>query len=171
MKFKFLFMILIFFIVIISIIGCIENNRNFEDDEISFDYPSNWETGRVMDLPGAIISVRGNNTEVIISKKELNNNSSLKQYFNNFKVANKENLTEYCYQIISEKTLQVDDTNAYEIIYKIGCNNTQTRQQHLTIFMEKNGYLYTISCTVIPPEEFDNQKGNIDIIIESFQVK
>jgi len=171
MKFKHLITILVFVIAVISVCGCLESKKTFEDNEISFDYPSQWKTGEVMDLPGAIISVKNENTDVIMSKNKMNNSSSLKDYYNNFKENNKKSLVKYCYELISEKTLKVDDIDAYEIIYKIGCNDTQTRQQHRTIFIAKNGYLYTISCTVIPPEEFDNQKNDLDIIIESFHVK
>lgn len=171
MKVKFLITIFVFFITLVAVSGCFESKKKFEDNQISFEYPSTWKTGRVMDLPGAIISIRGDNADVIISKTEINNTSSLESYYKKLIETNQESLAEYCYQVISERTLKVDGADAYEIIYKIGCDDTQTRQQRRIILFEKKGYLYTISCTVIPPEEFDNQKSNLNIIIESLHVK
>jgi len=176
MKVKFLITIFVFFIALVAVSGCFESKKKYEDNQISFEYPSNWKIGQIMDLPGAIIGLSGDNTEVIISKKEINNTSSnntssLESYYKKLKETNQESLAEYCYQVLSERTIKVDGANAYEIIYKIGCDDTQTRQQQRIILFEKNGYVYTISCTVIPPEEFDNQKSNLDIIIKSFHVK
>ncbi|MDP1552576.1 MAG: PsbP-related protein, partial [Methanobacteriaceae archaeon] len=102
---------------------------------------------------------------------KINNSFSLKEQYSSVKENNKKKLAKYCYEVISEKTMKVDGTEAYEIIYKIGCDDTQTRQLHRNIILEKKGYIYSLSCTVIPPEEFDNQKINLDIIIESFHVK
>ncbi|MDI6644974.1 MAG: PsbP-related protein [Methanobacteriaceae archaeon] len=171
MKVKFLIMIFVFFISFVAICGCFESKKKFEDDEISFDYPSNWKTVKIMDLPGAIVGLSGDNVDVIISKKEINNTSNLESYYTTLKDNNQENLAKYCYQPISERTLKVDGVDAYEIIYKIGCDDTQTRQQQRIILFEKNGYLYTISCTIIPPEEFDKQKSNLDIVVGSFHIK
>jgi hypothetical protein len=171
MKSKFLIISFVLFITVISVSGCLDSKKHFEDEDISFDHPSKWETGRIMDLPGAIITVGNDNTDVIIYKNKINNSFSLKEKYSSVKENNKKKLAKYCYKVISESTMKVDGTEAYEIIYKIGCNDTQTRQLHRNIILEKKGYIYSISCTVIPPEEFDNQKSNLDIIIESFHVK
>lgn len=171
MKSKFLIISFVLFITVISVSGCLNSKKHFENEDIYFDHPSKWETGRIMDLPGAIITVGKDNTDVIIYKNKINNSFSLKEQYSSVKENNKKKLAKYCYEVISEKTMKVDGTEAYEIIYKIGCDDTQTRQLHRNIILEKNGYIYSISCTVIPPEEFDNQKSNLDIIIESFHVK
>ncbi|MDP1552089.1 MAG: hypothetical protein Q8M06_03645, partial [Methanobacteriaceae archaeon] len=57
MKSKFLIIIFVLFIAIISVSGCLNNKKHFEDEDISFDYTSKWETGRIIDLPGAFIKV------------------------------------------------------------------------------------------------------------------
>jgi len=151
---------------------CTNNKNHFENSEISFDYPIDWQTGEIFDLPGVIIGIsKSSDVNVKIAKTKLPLGYTLKKFYNEGLNNRTKNLAKYCLQSILEKNITVDGVPAYESIYKIGCNNTQTRQQLLIVIFERNGYIYTIFCTVIPPENFNNEKTNFDMIINSFHVK
>lgn len=154
----------------ILIAGCI-NSKHYEENGISFDYPSNWKTGSIYDLPGAIVGVsESSQVDVKIFRYKTNNTSLREVYLNS--LTNKSiALDKYCYKQVSNSTLTVDGVPAYEQIYQIGCNITQTRQKIKEVWLEKNGYIYKITCTVIPPEDFTTQNPSFDKIINSFQVK
>lgn len=151
---------------------CTNNKNHFENSEISFDYPTNWKTGEILDLPGVIIGVsRSSDVNVKITKAKSPSGYTLERFYDEELNNRTKNLAKYCLQSILEKNITVDGVPAYESIYKIGCNNTQTQQQLLIVIFERNGYIYTIFCTVIPPENFDAERPNLDMIINSFHVK
>lgn len=163
--------ITLFTVSVISISGCL-SSAHFENSEISFDYPSTWKTGKIIDLPGAVVGVsESSQVDVKVYKNKTPTGSSLKEVYDK-SVANKSlNMETYCYRQISNKTIAVDGREAYESVFQIGCNSTQTRQIIREVWLEKNGYIYTITCTVIPPEDFQSKNHAFDLIISSFHVK
>lgn len=164
-------MLAIFLLVVLSS-GCTMGKKHFGNDEISFDYPGTWKCGAIVDLPGVIVGVsKSSQVDVKISKQRMPSGYTLKDVYNEARANNSQNLAQYCYQPLSERTLTVDGSTAYEIIYKIGCDQTQTRQQFRSVWLEKNGFLYIIFCTVMPPEDFDKENTNFDVIVNSFHVK
>jgi hypothetical protein len=163
--------IIILFIFAIMISGCI-NPQHYDENGISFNYPSNWETGVIADLPGAVVGVSesGGQADVKIFKKKMPADSNLETVYNDSVNNRTRQLDEYCYQKISSKTIMVGGIPAYEIIYQTGCNSTQTREKVREVWLEKNGYIYIITCTVIPPEDFPEKNLAFDEIIDSFHV-
>lgn len=154
----------------VSICGCV-GVQHYEDMEISFDYPSNWTAGKVMDLPVIVVISESSQVNVKIAKKRLPPNLTSEEYVASSIKNNSKSLEIYCYQEVSNRTLEVDGKLAWENIYQIGCNNTQTRQKIRNVWLEKNGYIYTITCTVIPPEDFEEKNKYFNIIIDSFKIK
>lgn len=156
---------------VISISGCL-SSAHFENSEMSFDYPSTWKTGKILDLPGAIIGVsESSQVDVKIYKNKIPPSSSLKEVYDKSVSNTSINLEPYCYRQISNKTITVDGREAYENVFQIGCNSTQTRQIIREVWLEKNGYIYTITCTVIPPEDFQSKNSAFNLVIGSFHVK
>ncbi len=159
----------IFAVIMIS--GCL-TSQHYDENGISFDYPLNWKTGVIYDLPGAVVGVsESSQVDVKIYKKKIPTDSNLEIVYNDSVNNHTRQLDEYCYQQISSKTITVDGVQAYENIFQIGCNSTQTRQKIREIWLEKNGYIYTISCAVIPTEDFPTKNPAFDTIINSFHVK
>lgn len=158
----------IFAVIMIS--GCL-TSQHYDKNGISFNYPSNWKTGVIYDLPGAVVGVsESSQVDVKIFKKKIPTGSNLTTVYNDSLTNHSSQLKGYCYQQISSKTITVDGVPAYENIYQIGCNSTQTRQKIREVWLEKNGYIYTITCTVIPPEDFPVKNLAFDGIINSFHV-
>jgi len=167
-----IFLLLSIFTLILFSIGCIGDTNHFENSEISFDYPNDWKSGEILDLPGVIVGVYKNSqVDVKISKTKMPSGYTLEKFYKEELNNRTIKLAEYCIQPISEKNITVDGVQAYESIYKIGCNSSQTRQQYQSVIFEKNGFIYSIFCTAIPPEIFDNEKANFYMIINSFHVK
>lgn len=165
---------LIMGLVLISVIalsGCL-SSKHFQKDGISFDYPSNWKIGEIYDLPGAVVGVsESSQVDVKIFKKQIPTDSSLKEVYYTSIANHSTTLEKYCYQQISNKTIAIDSTIGYDTVFQIGCNSTQTRQKIREVWLERNGYIYIIQCTVIPPEIFPSKNAAFDEIINSFHVK
>lgn len=171
MKTSDILLIILAIISVISISGCL-NLKHYEVKEVSFDYPSNWKAGVIHDLPGAMVGVsESSQVDVKIYRYKTPANSSLKEVYDQSITNHTINLDKYCYQQVSNRTLTVDGRETYEIIFQLGCNNTQTRQKIREVWLEKNGYIYTITCTVIPPEDFPAKNIAFEQIINSFHVK
>lgn len=170
MKIISILIIILSIFAVIMISGCV-SSKHYEEHGISFDYPSNWKAGVVYDLPHSLVSIsESSQVNVKVFKYNNTNNSSLKEAYDN-SVRNKTIIyEEYCYQQVSNNTITVDGVPAYELIYQIGCNNTQTRQKIREVWLEKNNNIYTIVCTVIPPEDFSLKNKAFDEIINSFHV-
>jgi hypothetical protein len=157
---------------VIIISGCIYS-KHFDKDGISFDYPSNWNTSQhIFDLPGAMVIVyESSQVDVKVFKYKTPSGSSLEKVYMDSVTNHSKNYSEYCYQQVSNGTITVDGVPAYEIVFQIGCNSTHTRQKIREVWLEKNGFIYTIVCTVIPPEDYSNKNVAFQQIINSFQVK
>ena len=159
----------IFAVIMIS--GC-TYTKHYEVDDISFNYPSSWEAYGIYDLPGALVGLsESDQVEVIIYKKNISSNSSLESIYNQSLTNHTRILEKYCYQQISSRNITVDGAPAYETVYQIGCNNTQSRKKIREVWLEKNGHIYTIVCTAIPPENYSDKSKDFDMIINSFHVK
>jgi hypothetical protein len=160
-------------LIIVSVLlisGCI-NSQHYNKDNISFDYPANWKAGYIYDLPGAMVDIsESSQVDVKIFKYNTSTDSSLKEVYYQSVKNRSTNLAKYCYQQVSDKTMNVDGSTAYELIYHIGCNSTQTRQKIREVWLEKKGYIYIIICTVIPPEDFPSKNIAFEEIITSFHV-
>ena len=155
---------------VIMISGCI-TSQHYDDNGISFNYPSNWKTGAIQDLPGAVAGVsESGQVDMKIFKNKKDNGTSLKEVYDNSLTNKTNNLNKYCYKEVSNRNLTVDGVPAYEIIYQVGCNSTQTRQKIREVWLEKNGNIYTIICTVIPPEDFPEKNPDFDGIINSLHI-
>ena len=158
---------LIVFLVVLAT-GCIFKGH-YEGSGIAFDYSMGWEPGTVMDLPGAIVGVSNpsGNSEVIIFKEKAN--STLKEKYLESAQKLARELSGYCYKQISNRTFMVDGSEAYEIVYTIGCDQTQTRQQTRLVILQKGDYFYIIDCKTTP-ENFKQENPNFDIIINSLDI-
>lgn len=167
-----IFLLLSLFTLILFSVGCINDTNHFENNEISFDYPSDWKIGEILDLPRVIVGVyKSSQVDVKISQTKMPSGYTLEKFYKDELNNRTINLAQYCFQSISEKNITVDGVPAHKSIYKIGCNSSQTRQQFQSVIFEKNGFIYSIFCTAIPPEIFDNEKANFNMIINSFHVK
>lgn len=164
-------LIILFIFAVIMISGCI-SNKHYDDHGISFNYPANWQAGDIYDLPGAVVDVSKNSQiNVKIYKKNITADSDLENIFNQSLTNLTSSSSKYCYQQISSNRITVDGQPAIENIYQLGCNSTQTRQKIREVWLEKNGYIYIISCTAIPPEINCETNSDFDMIINSFHIK
>jgi len=155
-------------LLVILATGCIFKGH-YEGSGISFDYPMGWVTGTVMDLPGAIVVVEDISREstVFIFKEKAN--TTLEERYLEYTQKMSRELSEYCYKQISNRTLTVDGSKAYEIVYTFGCDQTQTREQTRTVILQKGDYFYIIECKTTP-ENFKSENPNFDIIINSLDI-
>ena len=187
-------------LILVSISGCIEfkenqsNTKSFENNEISFSYPSSWVsfsdfwpsnfgflynpsldqklnatviTG-VLD-PKSNTPVEKYTTSVDIETK--NTSGTLKDAFDgtysSLSQSSKASGSSL-FQEISERILTVDGVTAYEKVYKIP--HGEPYYQIRDVWLDKNGKIYIISCRAFP-NNFNQSQNNFDLIINSFHVK
>lgn len=169
---------ILFFIVFVS--GCIDSgvNKNYENDEIAFNYPANWKTSsnfyydrilnasevvEVLDPESGDFQLKYT-TLVRIERKNMIPDQNLKQVFNDtYSSFNQSNI-----QFLSEKSTTVDGVIAYEKIYKMP--HGEPWYQIRDVWLEKNGKIYIICCWTLPGN-FEKAQKEFDMIINSLNIK
>lgn len=155
-------------LLVVLAAGCIFKGH-YQGSGVSFDYPMGWTCGKVMDLPGALVGVSSpsSEAEVIIFKEKAN--TSLEERYLEYTRKLPVELAGYCYRQVSNRTLTVDGSRAYELVYTIGCDPTQTSQQTRLVILQKGDYFYIIDCKTTPGN-FNRENPNFDIIINSLDI-
>ena len=171
---------ILIFIVLISgyilIIGHLANitkvnmaNDTYSGDGVSFNIPANWQVSKVMD---------GSNINIDISKNNSNNKIIIAISPNPKNMSNQDLINTIQYpsnpsgwQKISNSTLTVDGNTAYENIYTV--NDSSQFTEIMTdeqINFIKNGYTYALDFQA-PINDFNNEKSNFNITLNSFKVQ
>ncbi len=169
---------------IVGISGCTDltsQNNTYSKNGISFNYPSNWQEGDPSQLlKGEIVSLVDPNstnsdkatlngkayTSVVVGTKSLSKGDTIKNYYNGLV---KQGLNYQNYKRISSREFTLNGQTAYEIVYTCKLDNGQTGKTR-EVFTEINGKVYDISCVSLV-SDFDKNKGNFDMIINSFKVQ
>lgn len=174
---------ILFYIIIVS--GCINNieqtanqtpsikTKTYSANGISFNYPSDWQeinktgnyTTAYLKDPNAKSDDNKSGAVVEISKKA-SDGILLKRYYEEVKSG----ATSVAgYQLLSERTLNVDNTTAYEFVSK--AVDKDIEEQYRVILLEKKGFIYMIACGTRSPTYLSDEEENFNIIINSFKVR
>jgi PsbP-like protein len=187
-------------LILVSSSGCIDfngnqsNTKNFQNNEISFNYPSTWVS--FSDFWPSNFGFSYNlsedqnlNTTEITGVLDPKSNTPLEKYTTSVKIEEKNssgNLKEdfdatysslskssrasgtSLFHEISEGSLTVDGVTAYEKVYKIP--HGEPYYQIKDVWLDKNGKIYIISCRAFP-NNFNQSQNDFNTIINSFQVK
>jgi len=141
--------------------------NTYSGNGISFNYPSNWnlQTDN-LDGNNAIIVVSNNTTfQVSISP----NPPSMSDQDAIIAIQSSSNPDGF--QIISNNTLIIDGNTAYETTYTV--NNSTIFPEIMTdqqIAFVKNGTTYGLDFRA-PINDFNNEKPNFDMILNSFKIQ
>lgn len=178
MQKKYIGLIIGFLVLVVSSSGCIStgglvnnlNNGNstYSGNGISFNYPSNWRLSQ-NNATGPTFSVsvfRYNSTDstglwIFI----MPSNESTQDVINNgrnFVVSNG--------TIISNGTLKIDGNTAYQVTCIDNNNGSSTNMRYEGINFVKNGKMYSFFLQA-PNKDFDKEKSNFDLILNSFKVQ
>ena len=187
-------------LIIVSSSGCIEfngnqsNAKNFQNNEILFNYPSTWVSFSDFwpsNFGFSYIPSEDHNlnTTEITGVLDPKSNTPMEKYTTSVKIETKKssgNLKEdfdaaysslsrssqasgaLLFQEISERNLTVDGVTAYEKVYKIP--HGEPYYQIRDVWLDKNGKIYIISCRAFP-NNFNQSQNDFDTIINSFHVK
>jgi len=170
---KYILTLLILILTVFSL-GCINNNnnnqtsgnltyhitdkdpnkKNYEDNEISFDYPSFWN------LSGGkhSVSLFNGKKQVTIEKSVLNAV---------FKSGNVFSTVPPPQEVVSNEIIKVDGLNSQKIVHKSKVDSEPSR---IEINVNKSGRLFKIYCYA-PPAEFNNAQTEFNLIINSLKLK
>jgi PsbP-like protein len=173
---KIIYPLILIILLVVTVSGCITQNNNqtnkFSQNGVSFDYPQNWTVANVTS-PNAVAAVADPTTvqngrpttAVIIQQPPLNTGANLKlAYDANY--ANFFNKTGY--QKVSEANITSNNTKIYENIYTI--NTAGLEKEYRVAWLTKNRKIYVILCTALK-KDFDREKSNFDLVINTFQVQ
>jgi hypothetical protein len=72
------------------------------------------------------------------------------------------------YQLLSERTYELDNVTAYEFTSKATDKNIE--EQYRVILLEKNGFIYMIACGTRSPTYLGDKTPGFDMIINSFKI-
>ncbi len=154
--------------------------KHFENDELSFDYPGDWQTfsemwstwepshDEALDAEESVgVAISGFSWSVRIASKELPPDTALKDVYE--QTYKRSWISEYAKShTISEGTTTVDGVTAYEKVYKRP--HGEPWYQMRDVWLEKDGAVYILSCWALP-DSFDEAQEEFKLIIESFHVK
>jgi PsbP. len=162
---------------VISSSGCISigelvnnlNNGNstYSGNGVSFNYPSNWQLSQ-NPTTGSTFSVSVfkyntmNSTGLWIYI--MPSNKSTQNIINNMQNTVVPNGT-----ILSKGTLKIDGNTAYQVTC-IDNNNSSSKMRYEGISFVKNGKMYSFLLQT-PNNDFDKEKSNFDIILNSFKIQ
>ncbi len=174
-KYPLLIITLLSLVVLAS--GCVSNNnlnqtKNYSQNGIYFVYNGTWEiantsSGNTVAGVGDPNTVNPQdhepNTFVLIQKPNLTMGTDLQMAYNqNYATFfnNTSNLK------ISEANITLNNNTALENTYITTSNGTQIEM--MAVWVSQNGQIYVILCGA-PPNNFENQQNNFNMIINSFK--
>ncbi len=171
---------LILLIAIVLVFYTPENTamktNHFDNGEISFDYPENWQNVAVKESQVASFTDPKSKMDVTVNRQAMPNGYSPKDNFKlNFTEAQKVG-----FKLTSSENITISRMNAYENIYDVNLNNNSSIQDK-EIWIENNGVLYSIICTT-PKQKginfnfnsaLNNSKNDasLDVVKKSFEIK
>lgn len=172
---KSLVVILVTIMAMIAVAGCTSQsneetgNKRFTGDNITFEYPSTWVIAKSQanDTIVAVADPKSVNpqtgyaqTLVTIQKKELEGDIYYMYNQNYAKLFNNSN-----YQRVSEGNITIGSMKAIENTYIVTEGDVKKKQ--MAIWIQRGEEVYVILCSTLA-SEFDKEKPNFDIIINSF---
>jgi hypothetical protein len=154
----------------------IQTVKHFENDKISFDYPSAWGTlSKIVPghdealnademtgvgLPKSPVTVR-------VYNRELPTGSNLRQVYD--ETYGNTWISQYVKSFtITESTITVDGVTAYKRVYKRP--HGEPWYQIMDVWLEKEGRIYVLACWA-SPDSFHEAEDEFNLIIKSFHVK
>jgi hypothetical protein len=164
--------------------------KTYSAYNVGFNYPSNWHAYNA--TTGSNNFVNGNSTlsgDVFTSNTSRSNNNDMifvyKDDFTLFQIqiipTSDLSEQEVINQIkngtipdgwnkLSNGTLTIDGKTAYEYTYTVHDQSYNEQMRYEVVYLIKNGKTYYISMQA-PDKEFDKEKSNFNIIINSFKVQ
>ena len=176
-KYPLLIITLLSLVVLAS--GCVSNNnlnqtKNYSQNGIYFVYNGTWEIANASSSnavtgvgdPNSVDSQNHEpNTFVLIQKPNITMGTDLQMaYTQNYATFfnNTSNLR------ISEANITLNNNTALENTYITTSNGAQIEM--MAVWFSQNGQIYVILCGA-PPNNFENQQKNFNMVINSFKVQ
>jgi|BioPla2DNA2_1021312.scaffolds.fasta_scaffold08428_2 sortase A len=122
--------------------------KHYENDEISFDYPANWE--QTLGGESQLVAFNDPKTGMNVTVSRQAKPSGYKNPENFVPELIKQNKSEY--EFVSSNNASLKENEGFENTYKINKNNTTTEYKEL--WVNTNGALYSIIFEY-PHEEFN----------------
>jgi hypothetical protein len=173
---KYVVLVMAVLAVVVFSSGCTSQSSNtYNFNGISFNYSSSWQEISNIKTQDALVGVgdpdsvdkptNDVNTLVIVQKVPMPSGSTLRQFYDDTYTKYAQDST---FQTISDKTIKVNGLTGYENVHKIIVNGVLKEER--VVWLEKNGNVYVILCGALIGD-FDKNKDNFDMIINSFKVQ
>jgi len=167
-------LVILFIMAIVSVAGCTSQsnveNKIFKGDNITFEYPPDWviANSQANDTIVAVADPKSVNpqtgyaqTLVVIQKRGLESDFYYMYNQNYATLFNNSN-----YRRVSEGNITIGSLNALENTYIVTENGV--KKKHRAIWIRRGYEVYVILCSALD-SEFEKERANFDIIINSFK--
>jgi len=168
----------IFVIAILALVvfasGCTSEaqNKTYNVSGISFTYPGTWseiskdQINLTGDSASAIVGVTDESGQIgILIQSTPSSSESLKSFIS----INKAGIKKNGYNILSDKTTTVNGVQAHQIIFAGTGSSGNSTKYVMTLFKKNNKIYYIVFNS--PPEDFDSQQTNYNMVLNSFKVQ
>jgi PBP1b-binding outer membrane lipoprotein LpoB len=176
MKKYFLALLVLFAVVFAS--GCTSNTdtqdnqtKTLSQNNISFSYPGTWviADSQANDTIAAVADPSSVNAQTGLAQTVVTVQiQNLTGTFDSMYADNYNSLfSNSSYQRVSEGNLTVNGNTVLENVYTVDSDGTTLKQR--AIWIKDNKKVYVILCSALL-SQFDNEKQNFDMIINSFKI-
>jgi hypothetical protein len=151
-------------ILFLIVVGCggskglTSTINEYTQNGLSFEYPSNWETGSSSSPSAVAELVSPTGAYFIVTKDAAPSNFELKTSHDSLVTSMEPT------QIISGRNLTVAEESAYETVFKT------KDAQYWVVSLKKNDVWYNLFCNA-PPDIFEKARTEFSSIINSFKVQ
>ena len=164
--------------VVIFSSGCTSNDyKTYNSNGIIFSYPSSWGElapdqlnvkvqGNTQVLASVVDpkSIQNNNYQILVFFQQVTTNISLADAT----AANKADIQAAGGQVISEKDSTINGVAAKDMVYTISTPSGVAKTERL-VALQDSSNIYYIVCSA-PTGDFEAQKSNFDLIVNSFKI-
>ena len=171
---KYMVLVITILALVVFASGCTSEtqNKTYNVNGIYFNYPGAWselssdQINLTGDSASAIVAVSDNSgqTGVLIQSTP-----ALSQSLADFTNLNKAGIKKSGYAILSENTTTVNGIKAHQIIFN-GTGSSGNATKQVMTFFKKNNKIYYIVFNS-PPEDFDSQQTNYNMVLNSFKLQ
>lgn len=174
---KYLLALLVLTLVVFAS-GCTSDNneknnqtKTLSQNNISFTYPATWMIGesKANDTIASVADPKSVNTqtgfaETVVSIQIKNRTGTFEDMYND----NYESLfSNSSYQRISESNMTLNNNSVFGNVYTVESGGVIKKQR--AIWINDNKKVYVILCSALS-SQFDKEKQNFDMIINSFKI-
>lgn len=178
---KYFLLVIAIVLVTVMVSGCVTeqkrtisdvNTTMYNDEAVSFNYPSNWKKAESLDNDTIAAVAEPNkkdpNTGLSLVSVSIQN-KKIADSFGGYYESNYNSLFKNrSYKLVEEGNLTLKNYEARTTVYEV--DNGDSVRKYKAVWIYNKASVYVILCSA-PSESFDSYEDKFEIIINSFNIK